>query len=147
MADITIVPVEPWHVEHVAENMRDADKHEVLVLGGYTPRQALDVSVNSLGDHFTALFDGEPAAIFGVSRETLLSRVGIAWLLGTNRLRTDWRAFARASRPVVDALLRDYDALSNVLLVENRLCMRWLAWLGASFQIHGPYARFLICAR
>jgi len=147
VAEIQIVPVERWHIDHVAERMRDVDRKECLLIGGMTGKQALEHSVASPGQHWAALFDGEPAALFGVATDTVMGGgVGEVWLLGTDRLRTDWRAFARASRPVMDAILTRYSAVSNVMLTENRLCMRWLAWLGATFRVNEPFARFLICA-
>lgn len=147
MVEIAIVPVEGWHIDFVAEHMRAVDRKECELIGGMTGMEALRHSIAAPGQRWCALFDGEPAAIFGVTTDTLMGGgIGTVWLLGTDRLRTDWRAFARASRPVMDAILARYDAVSNVLLTENRLCMRWLKWLGASFSVHGPYARFLICA-
>jgi len=146
VVEITCVPVELWHVEHVAEHMRDADRHEVLVLGGLTPREALDMSLASTGPRWTALFNGEPAAIFGVASISLMGGTGIAWLLGTALLETHWRAFAKTSRPVIRELLARYDRLINTLHVDNTLSMRWLTWLGASIQLDGHLARFELCA-
>jgi hypothetical protein len=147
VVEIVLVPVEDWHIAFVAEHMRAVDRKECEVLGGMTGKEALQQSVQAPGRHWCALFGGEPVAIFGVSTGTLMGGdIGTAWLLGTDRLRTDWRAFARASRSVMNEILRHHSAVSNVLLTENRLCMRWLAWLGASFRIHEPFARFLICA-
>lgn len=147
MVEIELMPVEDWHIAYVAEHMRAVDRKECAVLGDMTGEEALRHSIDAPGQHWCALFDGEPAAIFGVTTDTLLGGgIGTVWLLGTDRLRTDWRAFARASRPVMDAILTRYDAVSNVLLTENRLCMRWLAWLGAEFRVVEPVARFLICA-
>lgn len=148
MVEVRIVPVEAWHLPYVAERMRAIDARECREIGGVEPLAALERSVASPGPRWTALFDNEPVALFGVTQDTLLGGdIGTAWLLGTDRLQRDWRAFARASKPVVAELLMRYRALSNVLLTDNTLCMRWLAWLGASFRVRQPYARFMLCAR
>lgn len=148
MVEVRIVPVEPWHLPYVAERMRAIDARECREIGGVEPLAALERSIASPGPRWTALFDDEPVALFGVTQDTLLGGdIGTAWLLGTDRLQRDWRAFARASKPVVAELLMRYRALSNVLLTDNTLCMRWLAWLGASFRVRQPYARFMLCAR
>lgn len=142
------MPVEAWHLPYIADRMRAIDARECREIGGVEPLAALERSVASPGPRWTALFDDEPAALFGVTQDTLLGGdIGTAWLLGTDRLQRDWRAFARASKPVVAELLMRYRALSNVLLTDNTLCMRWLAWLGASFRVRQPYARFMLCAR
>ena len=147
MVDIRIVPVEPWHVAYVAERMRAVDVKECRVLGDVSPMEALSRSVEAPGDCWTALFDDEPSALFGVSTDTLMGGgIGTAWLLGSTRLERDWRAFARASRPVLAGVMTRYPVVSNVMLTENVLCMRWLKWLGASFRVSGPFARFLLCA-
>lgn len=147
MVDVRIVPVEPAHLEHIAKHMRTVDARECREIGGMEPLEALQHSTHGMGPRWTALFDDEPVAMFGVTEDTLMGGgIGTAWLLGTDRLQRDWRAFARASRPVVQELLTHYRALSNVMLTDNTLCMRWLAWLGATFNTHGPYARFLLCA-
>ena len=143
---IHIVPVEPWHIEAVGTQMRADDVREVWELGGLSPREALEQSLAHEGIHFTALFDGEPAAIFGVVHPSLLAAVGIPWLLGTPLLERHWRSFAKASRQVMDELKVMYPVMTNITHAENTLSVRWLRWLGASFEIHGIHARFRLCA-
>lgn len=147
MVDVRIVPIELAHLMHVAERMRAVDARECWEIGGMEPLEALQHSAQGNGQRWTALFDGEPVAVFGVTEDTLMGGgIGTAWMLGTDRLQSDWRAFARASKPVIGELLRRYPALTNVMLTDNTLCMRWLRWLGASFSVSGSYARFLLCA-
>lgn len=147
MVDIRFVPVEAWHIQHVAEHMRAEDVHEVWEMGGFTPREALDHSLNHHGKAWTALFDGVPAAIFGVIPLSILSNAAIAWLLGTDALAKHWRAFARVSVDVLAEVHARYPVLANATRVENTLAVRWLRWLGARIEIHGHEARFLLCAQ
>jgi len=144
---VRLVPVEPWHVDAVAANMRSEDVREVFELGGFSPFEALESSLSHPGISYTAMFDDEPAAIFGVVHPSLMAAVGIPWLLGTPLLEKHWRAFAKASRLVIDALKGDYPVMTNIAHAENRLSMRWLRWLGATFDIQGIHARFTLCAR
>lgn len=144
MVDVAIVPVEDWHVEHVATHMRDGDVAECMALGGLTPRQALDQSLASDGLRWTGLLDGEPAAIFGVVPVTLMGGSGVAWLLGTPLMLKHWRTFARQSKPLLRELLDHYDVLLNVVHVDNRVALRWLAWTGARFRRYGHRVYFEI---
>lgn len=143
---IRIVPVEPWHVDAVASHMRADDVKEVMELGGFSPFEALESSLSHPGVSFTALFDEVPAAIFGVVHPSILAAVGIPWLLGTPVLERHWRAFARASRDVMDTLKSEYPVMTNITHADNALSVRWLRWLGATFDIHGIHARFTLCA-
>lgn len=147
MVDIQFVQVEEWHVAHIAEHMRAEDVAEVMAMGGYTPREALDHSLSQHGSTWTAMFDGEPAAIFGVIPVSILGGIAIAWLLGTDVLVKHWRAFAKRSRAVVAELHTRYPVLANAAHVNSNLSLRWLRWLGARVDIHGKEARFLLCAQ
>ncbi len=144
---IRIVPVEAWHVEYVASHMRADDVREVLELGGFSPFEALEESLAHDGVRYTALFDDDPAAIFGVVHPSLLAAVGIPWLLGTPLLERHWRAFAKASRDVMDELKARYPVKTTVTHAENTLSVRWLRWLGGPFDIHGILAKFTLIAR
>lgn len=141
------MPVEDWHVERVAQEMRPADREEVCALGGLTPRQALDFSLSHNGPRWTGLLDGEPAAIFGVVPMTVLGGGGVAWLLGTPLLETHWRTFARASKPLAAELLARYDELVNVVHAKNCVALRWLEWMGATFTRNGQRIYFELRAR
>lgn len=145
--EIRIVSVEAWHVEAVAADMRADDVREVWELGGFSPFEALESSLAHPGVHYTALFDDEPAAIFGVVHPSLMAAVGIPWLLGTPLLERHWRAFAKASREVMDRLKAEYPVMTNVTHAHNTLSVRWLRWLGATFEVNGIHARFTLCAR
>lgn len=126
--------------------MRAEDVAEVMALGALTPRAALDLSLSHHGDTWTATFDGEPVAIFGVIPVSILSNAAIAWLLGTDLLVKHWRAFARVSISVLAEVHGRYPVLVNATHTENTLAIRWLRWLGAKVDIHGNEARFLLCA-
>lgn len=146
MAEIRFVKVERWHVDYVAEHMRDQDVEEARALYDLSPRQALDYSLASYGDHWTALFNGEPAAIFGVVPGTVLGTVGMLWMLGTPRLLRHSKLFAKSAKRVVDEMLERYDVLVNEAYANNTVTIRWLTWLGAKLYYNGDRVRFEICA-
>lgn len=138
------MPVEAWHVERIAGAMRQADRDEILKLNGVTPRQGLDLSLAQYGKHWTGLVDGVPVAIFGVVPVSVIGGAGVVWLLGANDVMRHRHIFARVSREIVSTLLEDYDVLMNIVHAENRVALRWLAWLGATFKQSGNRVYFEI---
>lgn len=136
------MPVEAWHVEHVAAAMREGDRTELRVLNNIAPREALDVTLAQRGEHWSGLIDGVPAVIFGVVPLSLAGGAGVIWLLGTDAVTQHRRLFLRASREVVARFFEQYDVLVNVVHVENRVALRWLQWLGATFKRNGDRIYF-----
>lgn len=133
MADARCVPVKAWHVEFIAAAMREADRDEILKLNGVTPREGLDISLAQPGRHWTGLIHGAPVVIFGAVPVTTVGGAAVIWLLGTNAVTHYPRIFARFSRKVVAELLDEYDVLLNIVHADNRVALRWLQWLGATF--------------
>ena len=67
--------------------------------------------------------------MFGVGRRPQ-PRVGTAWLLASDELER-FRGQLRREGPYwVDILMVGHDVLTNFVLAENRLAIRWLNWLG-----------------
>lgn len=121
-------------MEFIAAAMRQADRDEILILNGVTAREGLDVSLAQPGKHWTGMIDGAPVAIFGVVPVTTVGGAAVIWLLGTNAIAHYPRLFARFSRTVVAELLDHYDVLLNIVHADNRVALRWLQWLGATFK-------------
>ena len=73
-------------------------------------------------------------------------KVGCAWLLGTDLMPTIKKTFVKHSKEYLDELMGDYDYLTNIVSMNNKLSVRWLTWLGAEFgESHGSdYRRFII---
>lgn len=137
MVDAAVVPVAPWHLEHVAENMREADRVEIAALSRWSPLEALRHSADASTWARTALVDGVPIQVFGVTPTTLTSRVGCPWLLGTDGIVEHGRLFLRHSREWRDYMLGTYPVLRNVVHDENDVAIRWLRWIG--FTLSEPF--------
>lgn len=129
-------------MEHIAAQMRQGDRDEILKLNGVTPREGLDVSLAQPGHHWTGLIDGEPVVIFGVVPVTVSGGAAVIWLLGTAAVADNPRTFLRFSRKVVAELLDHYDVLLNIVHADNRVALRWLHWLGATFKRGGDKVYF-----
>jgi hypothetical protein len=133
MTKLTLERPTAEHIQLVADRMRQADRDEVEAGSDRTPHGALVYSVENSTGAWTALFDGVPAAIFGVGDINILTRVGAPWMLGTDDLERNFRPFLRTSISFRDQLLQRYSILRNFVDVRNTVSIRWLEWLGFTF--------------
>lgn len=127
---VTVRPLAPGDVEFVAANMRQEDVDEVWASSFNTPIRALTCAVRDAEKVWALDYDGQPVAIFGVSRRGYLSNVGAPWLLGTNEIRKHTAAFLRLSRVYVPIMAEGFVRLENFVDFRNKLSIRWLRWIG-----------------
>ena len=127
------------------ERMRVEDMLECIGLGVH-PRVACEQSYElSEKCYSIKTRDYMLIASFGVC-PTDDPKVGCAWLLGTDLMPTIKKTFVKHSKEYLDELMGDYDYLTNIVSMNNKLSVRWLTWLGAEFgESHGSaYRRFII---
>lgn len=131
----TVRAVRPGDVEALAATMRAEDVAEVLASGGYSPREALEVSLSMSCEAWTWEVGGEVAAVFGIvelPRPSLLgARVGGVWALTGTAVHRHRKAFVRASRRILTVLLSRWDVLTNAVDARYTGAVRWLEALGA----------------
>ena len=138
MARYDVVRATEEHALELATNMRDADVQEVWAASHWGPEEALLVSLRASLDPKTGLADGRIICMFGVAQFSLLSDLGVPWLLTASELPDHAGAFLRRSRAyVAEARLR-YSLLLNYVDARNIMCVRWLRWLG--FEVLPPRA-------
>lgn len=157
--DLRLVSAEQvgaW-ADHIAFNMRDSDVDEVAASSNLAPLDALRSSI-SLSTHGYCVVSDTcgPVAMFGAAPAGL-DGSGAVWMLGTDGIRTEAYAIARATRKYFDILNDAYFLLWNFIDARNALSMRWLEWGGfkllAEHPEHGPesrlfysFARTALCA-
>lgn len=127
------------HAAQLAPLMRTADAEEVLASGGYSPLEALLESLDGANPAFAVSFDGEVAAICGVTpmdnSSTLLAgpAVGIVWAMTGRAVEKHPLAFLKLCRPMVALFRQRYPVLVNAVDARYRTAIRWVEWLG--FQV------------
>lgn len=113
--------------------MREADRAECEALG-FSPIDALVKSLAVSREAYAMLFDGEPAAVFGVVPMPKVTLVGAergrVWALTGRGVDKHKKAFIRWSRRVVTQLLERYELLFNFVDARYVGALRWLASLG-----------------
>ncbi len=134
-------------VAELAANMRPSDAEEVLASGGFTPLEAVEVSVRGSSHAATLLIDGRVACIFGVAPltggepETALGRplVGSVWLLSTGVVDAYPKVFLSLSKRVLPQLLDIYPCLFQAVDARYTRALQWLERIGFEIQDPLPY--------
>ena len=107
------------HINHIAENMREADRIEVMASHGHTPLEAMMLGYENSDQIFTALGeDDEPVFVLGVVLNSLLSDIGTVWLLGCDDALKYGRNFIAEAPEVLSILLERYTLLENYVHVK-----------------------------
>ena len=98
MSSYEIVPATLEHATELAERMREPDRQEVWAAAHQPPKKAILYSLAVSRDARTGLADGRVVCMFGVGTATILSNVGVPWLLATDEMERHARAFLRGRR-------------------------------------------------
>ena len=139
MADWMITLALPEHIPPIVADMREADRKEVWASHRHTPEGALLTSLVASTKAWTCLIEGQPAFMWGVApKGSLLSSVGVPWLLGTKDIHRVNREFLRRSRAYVDLMQEGYARLENHVHAENTVSIRWLQWCGFTVEKDVP---------
>lgn len=130
----------PQDIPYLAENLRTADKKELLAASGSTPTQALeDAFTQQRLGIWVGVYEGNPEIIFGVS-EGDIDYVGFPWMVCTDKLKESPREFVSQCKTWVNGFSRSYPLLLNFVHAENDLHIRWLKWCGFEFvKLHRHY--------
>jgi hypothetical protein len=141
---IQIVNAKAEHIEHIAANVREADKQEMKDYANMTPLQALEISFyNSKGEAWTGLVDDVPVTMFGVGKPNWI------WLIATKGLDDPAisRKFLINSKKYLKKILKRHPKIENYVSEMNERSIQWLSWLGAKFdepEIMGPFNKKFI---
>ena len=137
MAELTFAETTIHHVSHIAQNMREADRVEVMASHGHTPLEALTLGVSKSDQVVTVLSpEDTPLVIIGVVSQSLLSDVGTIWLLGCDEALRHRRKFISEVPRVLSILFERYTMLENYVHVDNQISVRWLNRIG--FKMDEP---------
>lgn len=127
---VEIVRYDDAHGPLLVAGLREVDRRELYMLTRLEPADALALTLSMSVATWTALEDGEVICVFGISRRSPLSNVGVPWLVGTDLIYRHWRRFAKQSRDFYDRFAAVFPEMENFVLAENTPTVRWLSWLG-----------------
>jgi hypothetical protein len=146
---LQIVEATEAHLVELAERLRPLDRREVQALGFAEPLDGIKESAARSVWVKAALDEGgQVAAVWGVGRSPDDPAQGYPWLLSTPTLARHRRVFLRASPGEIAAMKAQYRRLSGVVDARYVGAVRWIGWLGFSFEPFGevngaPFLRFV----
>lgn len=140
---VEIVNASRAHVGRIARRMRPMDKIECLAKGR-SPACALRYSLASSTFALTALVDGSPHAMFGLTPYSVSSSIGRPWFLGTEEVYRHPREMIVKGDMIVELMQDRFRRLENVICAANdqaiRLLRRWGFSIGEEAEVVGGVA-------
>jgi hypothetical protein len=121
----------PSDIQELSLTMRQEDREEVFHSSGGTPLSALTRGLSASHTCHTIEWNNKVVAIFGVGG--VLGSWGSPWMLGTDDLRRCW-SLLRECREILKGYLEDYKYLSNACWSKNDVHIKWIKWLGFTFE-------------
>jgi hypothetical protein len=138
MSVVQIVPATPAHAQHIARNLREADKAELMTTA---PAKLIGILMEAITVSrwaHVALVDGEPVLAYGVSPHEANPNWGVPWLLGTDGMRRIRKQFIQTCRGEVELMETRFTFLFNRVHDRNALAIKWLMWLGFTIDFARP---------
>jgi len=131
----TILPATEADALELAPLLRAPDRAEIeRLLGPGDPAAALLDTFRGAREAWTGRADGQIVGMFGVNPATLIGRIGVPWMLGSDLVPVHGPFFLRESKRAVPRMLALFPSLWNVVDATYAQALRWIAWMG--FTIH-----------
>ncbi len=119
--------------------LREPDREEIEAATGQDPALVLEMSLNSSIMVWAGRIDGELLCIFGVGVLTVLSGIGVPWLLGSKSIDKYSKTFMRQTVPYMNKMKRLCPILINYVDARNRKSIVWLKRLGFTILEPEPW--------
>jgi hypothetical protein len=144
MGKTAIRVLEKGDIGHLAENLREADRCELVALEGQgiDPFHVISRAV-TMSSHvwaFVRVADNMPISLFGVA--PMADHIGSPWMLGTEELYEHPRELVVFGRRYISLMTGAYPVLLNYVDARNEKSVRWLKRMGFQFadpEPLGPY--------
>lgn len=138
-AEVLIRPTEPGDAARLFANLRPSDLAECQAYGQADIAAGIEASVRRSVLCWTAMVDGEVAAILGVAPLNILTGMGSPWMLGTPLVDRYQRVLVRKTPEYIARMLKAFPHLVNFVHARNTTSVRWLRRLGFTLHEAAPY--------
>ena len=129
-------------LDHLAENLREADVQELYAQSGLVPKVALKLALLFSRQCKTMCDpEGTPIGVFGVN-DTQTAGLGSIWMMATPDLLKHQRQFLRECREGIYEVSQGYSCVFNCTDARNTVHHKWLKWCGFTFiKEHEKFGR------
>jgi hypothetical protein len=119
-------------VRYVADNLRDADRQEVLANVGIEPSTVLPTLLLEGREIYAAGLceDNRAEVLWGLDPIFGVDRAAVIWLLSTDRMYDHPVEFVTQSKAHIEYAHSRFDLLTNFIDARNTRHIRWLKWSG-----------------
>ena len=140
MGRVDVTPAKPEHARSFAALLRPADLAECVAEGYADGETALEDALGGSDASWLVLFDGKPAAMYGVG-PFRPARLGgaIVWVLTTPEVERAPMTFFRESKRILAELLERHAWLGNLVDANYHCAIRWLSALGFTIGLPAPH--------
>lgn len=123
--------------EKILDNLRFHEARTIDKLG-IDARALLAQALMNDFPSWTCFIDGEPAAIFGATSDTLLGEAKL-WMLTTPLIESHQVPLLRASKLYVKKMAEIYGSVVGMVDAEFEVSRAWLRWIGFKEVQDGDY--------
>jgi hypothetical protein len=124
---IQVLETKAQHVRDIALRMRLEEGIERV---GLDKEKIIRGAVKDASYTFTAMIDNEPACMWGIYQQTMLSDTAYMWLITTPLIEKHQFVFARRSQIYLQGLKQHFNVIQGHVDARFSRSIRWLRWLG-----------------
>lgn len=109
-------------------DLREADRKEIMVSSGRSPKEALRFSLASSKEAYVIVEDGDIKAVFGIT--PTVKRENVVWLLSEKEFNNQPITVARGIKRIIERWKKENGRLFNFINAEREDDFKFLEFLG-----------------
>ena len=118
----------------LAAGIPESNLQEIRRVASMHPEAAIRATFDMADFRVSSWLGDEILAIWGATRKSLISSDGIYWLIASNHAQKYPVTFARETKRLLGIFDAQYRHLENHVDAGNAQIIRWLEWLGFTFD-------------
>lgn len=134
-----IVPATVEHAEILALNLTLIDIESLELTASTSALEAIKTSIACSVEAYAGVFNDEPYIVFGVAQPTMLSDIGVPWMISSSAIKNHGLEFVRQARAVVKVMAERYETLESYIDARYTNTIRMFKAIGFKVSPAAPY--------